>query len=192
MRIGVLGFTDKRPILYPLMKLLQATGDVIVITDDCHFKRLIEDYSSLGHLGNIMICVTDATPDEVWEEIELEQNDFDHVIYDLRDTIHEDIQFYIHVKGSDFEDGEEEFLECVDDYIEIKLMYDGKQDKSKDTINIPITLKLISTLEVLENKNLLLPLPSKKINLAIAKLISPNIDIKMKDAIKILKKGWQT
>ncbi|GKX28629.1 hypothetical protein SH1V18_11090 [Vallitalea longa] len=191
MTIGVLGFTDKRPILYPLVKLLEATGDVIVITDDRHFKRLIEDYSSLGHLGNIMICVTDATPDEVWEEIELEADDFDHVIFDLRDTIHEDIQLYIHVKGSDFEDGEEDLLECIDEYTEFKLMYDGKTDKAKDTINIPINLKIISSIEVLENKKILLPSPSNKVNMELAKLLAPHLDIKTKDALKILKRGWQ-
>lgn len=192
MRIGVLGFTDKRPILYPLMKLLQSTGDVVVITDDRRFKRLLEDYASPGHLGNIMICVTDATPDEVWEEIDHSENDFDHVIYDLRDTLHEDIDMYIHVKGSDFEDGEKDFLECVDTYTSIKLMYDGKPERTKETINLPITLKLLSTLEVLENKNVLLPMPSKKINKVIAKLIAPVIKIKMSDALKLLRKGWQS
>ncbi len=162
MRIGVLGFTDKRPILYPLMKLLQSTGDVVVITDDRRFKRLLEDYASPGHLGNIMICVTDATPDEVWEEIDHSEDDFDHVIYDLRDTLHEDIDMYIHIKGSDFEDGEKDFLECVDTYTSIKLMYDGKPERTKETINLPITLKLLSTLEVLENKKCIITYAKQK------------------------------
>lgn len=192
MRIGVLGFTDKRPILYPLMKLLQYTGDVVVITDDRRFKRLLEDYTSPGHLGNIMICVTDATPDEVWEEIDHRENDFDHIIYDLRDTLHEDIDMYIHVKGSDYEDGEKDFLECVDAYTPIKLMYDGKPDRTKETMNIPITLKLLSTLEILENKKVLLPLPSPKVNKAIAKLIATHLSLKMSDALKLLRKGWQS
>ncbi len=190
MRIGVLGFTDKRPILYPLMKLLQATGDVIVITDNRHLKRLIPDYASIGHIANIMMVISDASPDEVWDEMDLEDGNYDHVIYDLRDNLDEAIEFYIHVKGSDFEDGEEDFLECIDDYKRIKLMYDGKQDKNKETYNIPISLKLISTLEILENKKLLLPMPSKKINQSIAKMMAPHLNIKFKDAVKLLTKGW--
>lgn len=192
MQIGILGFTDKRPILYPLMKLLHYVGDVIIITDDRRFRRLLEDYDLTGHLANIMIHVTDATPDEVWEEIDEDESDFDYIIYDLRDTLHEDIELYIHVKGSDYEDGEEDFLECVDDYIPFKLMYDGKVDNDKKTISLPITLKLLATLEVLENKKVLLPLPDAKINKNLAKLMAPKLNIKLNDALKLLRKGWQS
>ena len=69
MQIGVYGYTDKRPIIYALMKLLQKTGDVALFSNNRHYKRLLENGESTGHMANIMISISDASPDEVFEEI---------------------------------------------------------------------------------------------------------------------------
>lgn len=191
MKIGVLGFTDKRPILYALLKILQATGDVVMISDDRHFKRLLKDNAPLGHLLNILICVTDATPDEVWAEIGHEQDDFDHVVYDVRTTLPDDVDLYIHVNGSSLDEGEEDILECIEAYRKVKLVYDGKVSADKSTLNIPVYSSIIANVELIENKKVLTPFKDKKLNKVMASLVAKPLGMTEKDAVAILGRGWK-
>lgn len=191
MKIGVLGYTDKRPVLYSLLKILQATGDVVMISDDRHFKRLLKDDAPLGHLLNILICVTDATPDEVWAEIGHEQDDFDHVVYDIRATLPDDVDLYIHVNGSSLDEGEEDLLECIEEYKKVKIAYDGKYSMDKNTLNIPVYLNTIANVELIENKKILTPFKDKKLNKAIASLVAKPLGLSNKDAAALLSRGWK-
>jgi hypothetical protein len=191
MIIGVLGYTDKRPVLYSLLKILQSTGDVIMITDDRHFKRLLKDNAPLGHLLNILICVTDATPDEVWAEIGHEQDDFDHVVYDVRTTLPDDIDLYIHVNGSSLDDGEEDLLECIEEYRKVKIAYDGKPSIDKGTLNIPVYPNTIANVELIENKKILTPFKDKKLNKVITSLVAKPLGLTNKDAVALLSRGWK-
>ena len=42
MILSVIGDTDKRPIMYTLLKVCQYLGDVLLVTNDRHYARLIE------------------------------------------------------------------------------------------------------------------------------------------------------
>lgn len=191
MIIGVLGYTDKRPVLYSLLKILQATGDVVMITDDRHFKRLLKDNAPLGHFLNILICVTDATPDEVWTEIGHEQDDFDHVVYDIRTTLPHDIDLYIHVSGSSLDEGEEDLLECIEEYRKIKIAYDGKFSNDKNTLNIPVYSNTVANVELIENKKILPPFKDKKLKKAIASFVAKPLGLSEKNAIVLLNRRWK-
>jgi hypothetical protein len=189
--IGVLGYTDKRPVLYSLLKILQTTGDVVIITDDRHFKRLLKDNASLGHLLNILICITDAAPDKVWAEIGHEQDDFDHVIYDVRTTLPDEVDLYIHVNGSSLDEGEEDLLKSIEGYKKVKIVYDGKPAIDKDTMNIPVSSNTIANVELIENKKILNPFKDKKLNKVIASLVAKPLGLTNKDAIVLLNRGWK-
>ncbi|WP_105614125.1 hypothetical protein [Vallitalea okinawensis] len=188
MLIGVLGYTDKRPVIYALMKILQATGDVAVITSNRHYKRLLEDHASFGHMANIMIAVTDATPDEVFHEIEHTQDDFDHIIFDIQDTVPEKVDLMYYVKGYDYEEGEKDFLDCIGEYTTVNMMYGGRSEKG--SINVPLTLSLISTIEVIESKKILMGIPSKSLNQGLARGLAGVLSLGYKEAMKILTRGW--
>ena len=43
MIISVIGETDKRPFMYTLLRICQYMGDVLLVSDDRHYKRLIEE-----------------------------------------------------------------------------------------------------------------------------------------------------
>jgi hypothetical protein len=162
-----------------------------MVTDDRHFKRLLEDNAPLGHLLNILICVTDATPDEVWTEIGQEQDDFDHVVYDLRTTLPSEIDLYIHVNGSSLDEGEEDLLKSLDEYKKVKIVYDGKPAIDKNTLNISVSSNTIANVELIENKKILSPFKDKKLNKVIASLVAKPLGLTNKDAIALLNRGWK-
>jgi hypothetical protein len=191
MRIVVLGYTDKRPVLYSLLKVLQSTGDVALITDDRHFQRLIESSSPVGHLLNIFICVTSVSPDEVWAEVGYSPEDFDHVVYDVHGVLPENADKFMHVCGSQLDEGEAELLECIEQYTKVKLMYDGKELKEKGSYNLPVTLNVISNTELIENKKILNPYSDRKFRSVMAKAFKDIVGLSERSILNLLGRGWK-
>lgn len=186
MIIGLYGYTDKRPVLYALMHLLQTLGDVAVITPNRHLTRLIEGHLDMGNIGNTLMCISDLSPDEVWENIQHTPDDFMHVIYDLHDTIAE-VDLNIHVLGSEFEDGEKDFLDCLEKKpANIKLLYDGKISRDKTTYNVSVGLEYLSISELIERNKMLMPVANKQLAQALACILHQELKLPEKTVFNIL------
>jgi len=183
MKIGVYGYTDKRPVLYSLINLLQVIGDVAVITPNRHFKRLTSGNTDLGHFGNTLICVSDWTPDEVWSQIEHNPEDFTHVIYDLSDNVAE-TDLDIHVLGSEYEDGEQEFIEMLPELVNLKLMYDGRQGP-KGYYNVAIDSSYLSVVEKMERNKTNVSFANKQLNQALSKILAGKLNIAENTLVKM-------
>jgi len=175
VRIGLYGYTDKRPFLYNLICALQASGDVAVITANRQLKRLTGDRTDLGYFGNTLICVTDLSPDEVWSSIGYSPDDFHHVIYDLTDSI-ADVDKSIFILGSEFEDGEEDFMGMLTDVQKIKLMYDGKQGP-RDFLSIPISADYMGAAEQMERNKVYMSFRNKQLEGAVVKLVAKEMGL---------------
>ncbi|GFN30931.1 hypothetical protein [Paenibacillus xylaniclasticus] len=190
MQIGVYGSTDKRPVVYALLKLLQATGDVALFSNNRHYKRLLEYGQSQGHMANIMIAVSDSSPDEIFEEIGHTPDDFEHVVFDIQDTIPGDLSLVLHVKGYAVEEEEQDFVEMLGDDVKVvKLLYDGKSER--EAINVQPVSPLWRTVEQIEALKILAPLPSKVLNRGLANLLASKLGMKQKSALAILTRRWR-
>lgn len=186
MTFGIYGYTDKRPVLYALMHLLQNLGDVAVVTPNRHLTRLISDHSDMGHIGNTFICITDLSPDEVWEYLQHNPDDFSHVIYDLQDSV-VDVDLAIYILGSEYEDGEKDFLECLpQEPVVIKLMYDGKPAKEPAAYNVAIGPEYLGLVEYIERNKILKPINNKQLSKALAKTLSKGLEISEKSLLSVL------
>jgi len=188
MLIGVYGYTDKRPVIYALMKLLQATGDVALFSNNRHYKRLLAPGESQGHLANMMIAISDASPDEIFEEVGYSQDDFEHVIFDIQDTLPENLSQIIYVKSYSPNEEEQAFLDILGTYKTIKLTYDRKREK--DAINVAPLASLWKSVEEIETYRILNPVPSPDLNKGLAALLAPELNLKVKTALKLLTRRW--
>lgn len=140
MIISVFGQTDKRAVIYTLMKMLQKLGDTCVISDNRHLLRLTEDGTRYGYFQNIAIFVTDTSADEVFSEIQHTPDDYDFIIMDNKYTEDADICFY--VEGMGPEENDEDLLEILNHPNIIKI------GPAKGAI--PYTLKMFTTIEHIE------------------------------------------
>ncbi|RJX39152.1 hypothetical protein D3P09_16805 [Paenibacillus pinisoli] len=188
MQIGVYGYTDKRPVIYALLKLLQATGDVALISNNRHYKRLLEHGESQGHMANIMIAISDATPDEIFGEIGHSPDDFEHIVFDIQDTIPDDLTHIIYVKSYKPDEEEEAFLDLLGDYQVFKITYDGKPERG--AVNIQPTPLLWKTVENIEFYKVLYALPSKELNMGVASLLTPSLNMPPKSSLTLLNRKW--
>jgi hypothetical protein len=188
MQIGVYGYTDKRPIIYALLKLLQATGDVALFTSNRHYKRLLQPGETQGHLANIMIAVSDASPDEIFEEVGYTENDFEHIIFDIQDTIPDNLALILHVKSYAPNEDEQSFLDLLGPYKTIKYLYDRKREK--DAIHVAPITPLWKCVEQIESYRLLLASPSKELNKGLASLMAPHLNLSVKNTHSLLTRRW--
>lgn len=188
MFIAVLGHTDKRPVVYSLIKLLQSTGDVAVITNDRHFQRLLENNSTIGHFNNVLITVTDLSPDEIFMEINHAPSDFDHVIFDTQNMLPEDVDLVLYIKGFELEEGDQDLLDCIDNCIIVNMCYSRSE---KGAINVSPSYDMFKAVEIFESKKLLVPIPPKQLKTGLANLLAPKLKMNEKEAFKILNRGWK-
>jgi hypothetical protein len=188
MIVICLGYADKRPILYALMKLLKSFGDVAVVTQNRQLLRLLEDRNTSGHFNNIFVAITDSTPDEVFSEIGYAPGDFDHIIFDSIDALPDNYDICIHSRSYGLTEFEKETIGYIDDIVQYNFMYDGKVEKG--CINIPVTFQLIKSVEEYEARKLLIPIQCDEILRSLSKLAAPQLKVSERNALKILKKRW--
>ena len=120
MVINLIGDTDKRPVLYTIMKVCQMLGDVLLVTNSSRLIRLSDTHESMGHCQNVMIAVTQEGIDDFWSSFPYEVSDFEYVIVD--NIIIADADVTIHVQGMASSDYEQDALAYLENY-EIISMY---------------------------------------------------------------------
>lgn len=189
MIVVCMGYADKRPILYSLMKLLQSFGDVAVITQNRQLRRLLYTNSLSGHFNNIFVAISDSAPDEVFADTGCKPEDFDHIIFDNVDTLPAQYDICISCSSYGLTDADWDIIEHIEGIVKYNFMYNEKVDR--DCINIPVTFNLLKSVEEFEARRLLSPIDSKALLTGLAKLTAPLLKITEKNAIRILKKGWR-
>lgn len=185
MIVSVIGETEKRPILYTLLKVFQHLGDVLIISNDRHLGRLIETEDSdtgevrAGHFQNTFIVITDKTPDEAKAEVGYEEDDYEFIIYDNKLEVESSL--ILHVTGSAVSSAEEDTFSYLDknDYVTIALGF-GKG-------NIPYTANMFKNCELVEGKKTLLQI-DPNVTSRLVKLLSPLLNTDVKTLTKVVCK----
>ena len=178
MVIAVIGQTDKRPVIYTLMRLFQKLGDCALITSDRHLKRLIESGDSYGHFQNIFIAVTDATQDEVFADIGYSTQDFENFIFDCTDQIPDFANMVIYVGGAGGKSEDEETL--LDMQSEYKTINLGFGEKC-----IPYTTDMFKAVETIEGLKHFVPI-NAQIAQRLATFLTDPLKIPAKDIVQVV------
>lgn len=188
MNIGVYGYTDKRMIIYPILKLLQAAGDVAFFTNNRHYSRLLEDNTDSGYIANILICVSDATPDEVFEQLGYTPDDFDHIVFDMVDSIPEQLDLSINVMTYALDESDLDFLSLLDNVKTIKIAYE--RSKGKEEYVVTPSIKTFAAIERFEQFRVLESIDTPSITNTLSNLISPKLGMSPKNCIAVMTRGW--
>jgi hypothetical protein len=177
MTIGIFGRTDLRPVTYSLMKLLQALGDVAVVSANNHYTRLTEDGLCFGYFQNIAIFVTNVGYDEIYEEIEHVPEDFDYMIVENRYS--DDLDFVIYVQGAGVDKLDEELLENLNNPFIIHLGFGSNK--------VPYTVNMFKALEEIEFYRMLKQVDSKLTGL-LSKGLSEKLKLPASTVRKVVSK----
>lgn len=82
MIVAIKSEMDSRPVLYPLMRVLDRYGSVCVISDNRQLSRLIEDEDN-GGVRNIRVVVEESGGvDSVYKEYGITDTDYNFILLD--------------------------------------------------------------------------------------------------------------
>lgn len=190
MIIGLVGNTDNRVILYPLIKLAESRGDVAVISNNRHLRRLLADPTEeTGYYGNVLVAVTEMHPEDVWDALEINPKEYDTVIYDLGVTgIIEGVDKYIYIQDYGTDESEGEFLEALTDegeYTTVRLSYDGKRDKKAQ--NIRMTIKDMAAIHKSEYLREIQDFPNGTLQKFLYEQVGSNFGMNLKGVSGVLR-----
>lgn len=85
MNIGLLGFSDKRHIVYTLIRVLGGFGRMIFFTQNKQYLMLSEEHLTEFEINDVQIVIFSGDIDELSDEYEL--GSYEYVIYDVQDEL---------------------------------------------------------------------------------------------------------
>lgn len=97
-QIELIGPVDKRVVAYPLFKVCDLMGKVLVITDDANFRRFSDEYQNRFTLGRSDFIVLNDIKSTVIEDLDVRVNNYDYLIIISTNTLIEgnDLLIYCH------------------------------------------------------------------------------------------------
>lgn len=188
MNIALYGECDKRAIVFGLFKILQDFGSVMFITQERHYKRLINSYE-YGSFQDVFICVTDESPDNIFRVLHKNPNEFDYIIWDTNDWIPDDIDLTYVCSCYVDEFALDEVSEMYPNPFYVKFMFDGKRDTGVH--NVKISVSLIKYIELAEAYKILDKYNFPELSKVFEDSLSERLGVKPKIIKGILGKEWE-
>lgn len=138
-QICLIGPVDKRVVAYPLLKVIDIAGKVLVVTDDANFRRFSDDYSLQFTFGRSdYIILNEITPFAI-EEAGFKVLNYDYVLYVTTNTLIENNDILVYCHGDNKSICTSDILDILadrDDYKEVLLSQVKNNVKSIPKIDI--------------------------------------------------------
>ena len=184
MQITLIGQTDKRPVIYTLLKMMENMGDCCYITNDRKACRLMEEGPGMaGTYRDIDIFVLDTTADDMWTDIGYAPSDYEFIILD--NLYNEMTDLIIYVKGAG--DAEED-LEVLDVFGLGKGKSKSKAKQPSEevhkTYNIPYSAGMMENIEYSEFFKQLKPASQAALKVC-AELLAGKVNVSAKNLGKV-------
>ena len=176
MKICVFGQTDKRAVIYTLLKLCQTMGDVCFISYNTYYNRLINDVSTEEFFQNIAVFITDASAEDAFAEINHVPEDYDYIIFDNKWDESADVFFYVEGAGPEAYDSD--LIENLGEKL-IKI----KIGTGKGAI--PYSVKMFTAIENTEYYKKFLPI-NDKLSSDISKALTSHLGMPTKNIQKVV------
>ena len=85
LNIGLLGFSDKRHIVYTLMRVLSGLGRTAFFTPNKQYLMLSEEHLSDFEINDIHVVVFNCDIEDLGEEYDI--GSYEYIIYDIYDEL---------------------------------------------------------------------------------------------------------
>lgn len=108
MKIGIIGLSDKRHIIYTLVRILGGLSTTVIFTPNKQYLYMSEDMMQDFELNDIRIVVYDCDIDEITEE-EFELSTYEFIIYDILTYIPNELDVALIL------DNREKYIESLED-----------------------------------------------------------------------------
>ena len=184
MNICLLGFTDKRPVFYSLLKALGQVGRTLFITPNLQYSQLSESYEQDFEVMGARIICEPISFGEILAEIE--QEEYNYIVYDCLVEIPEKVDIaLIHDNLEYYRD----LLEGIDEETYRIFINKALTAEKANTYSMVPAALLEKTCRQIEQTKLPCPFPSSDHNKMISLLLGQILKMPPASIIKYLKRG---
>ena len=186
MKISLRGGADKRPIVYPLLYILNQLGGALLVTEDGAYRRLLQSGGvRTGSVGNVRIYSHGHIDREELERYECNPEHFRYMVSDRLETVMKDSDRVITVQR----DGDIEPVDESSKYY-IRVGFNAPKDKNLSFVKLDISIykwlyhiESVHRLDLPRDKGFLKPLTG---------LFADMLDLSPKAIEKLYKGGGLT
>ena len=184
MNICLLGFTDKRPIIYSLLKVLGQVGRTLLISPNMQFSQLSEDYVQDFEVMGVRVICEPISFGEILAEIDLEE--FNYIIFDCIVELPEKVDIVLIQDNLDYY---RDLLEATDEEAYLLFINKALTSEKGNVYTIVPAAMLEKTCAQIESNKLPYPFPSSAHNKMMAALLGKILQMPPLNILKYLKKG---
>lgn len=185
MDIAVMGFRDKRHIMYSMLKILSPMGRTAFITTNPCYRQLSEDFSAEFEIGDTDFLVLSESLYGAADILDIESYDF--VIWDAVTEVPEKIDLSIII------DHEDLYRQAIDELSEKpKFKYVENKASAKKDEKAAVFVKASAVEDILtkiETDREFYPITSYTHNKTMGEMLSMAMGIEKSKIISYLKKG---
>lgn len=186
-QIELIGPVDKRCIAYPLFKICDVLGKVLVITDDANFRRFSEDYSNEFTLGRSDFIITSDILKTVMEELAVKIANYDFIIYITTNTHLEGNDCVVYCHGLNQAICTEDVLSVLESVDHLEVLISTNKSNEKTTF-LPMDSKTLGYVWNCEENKYFLPCKQPELVKLNAYLFSQVLGISKEEFAKLIVK----
>lgn len=157
-QIELVGPVDKRVIAYPLFKICDVLGKVLVITDDANFRRFSENYSDNEFtVGRSDFVITPDISKAIIEELGLKLSSYDYVLIISTNSLISGNDSLVYCHGSSQLICSEDTLDGLEAVEHQDVTISMKKPNSKDALFLSIDGKAFNYVWDCEENKMFIP-----------------------------------
>lgn|GEM_PF-2774209 len=184
MNICLLGFTDKRPVIYSLLKVLGQVGRTLLVSPNLQFSQLSEDYEQDFEVMGVHVICEPISFGEILAEVDLEE--FNYIVFDCIVELPEKIDVALIQDNLDYY---RDLLEVADEETYLLFINKALSPEKGNTYMMASAASLEKTCAQIERKKLPYPFASSIHNKMMSALLGEILQTPPQNILKYLKKG---
>lgn len=140
-QIELLGPVDKRAIAYPLFKICDTMGKVLVITDDANFRRFADNYELEFTVGRSDFVITNDITKAFIEDLGSRLSNYDFVLIIATNLLLEGNDCLVYCHGKSQMVCDEKTLDCLEEMEFSDVTISAQKPKAKGETFLSIEAK---------------------------------------------------
>ena len=190
-QIQLVGPVDKRVIAYPLFKICDNLGKVLVITDDTNFRRFSEDYSNEFTVGRSDFYVLNLVNRESIDLLDLRLSSYDYVIIITTNQIIDGNDILVYCHGQSELICSEDVIDDLDINEHLDLTISTKKPNNKESKFCGVDGKKLNYVWDCEENKLFMPCKLPELVNICSFLFAQTLNISKEEFSQIIAKELQ-
>jgi len=184
VNICLLGFTDKRPVIYSLLKVLGQVGRTLLVTPNLQYSQLSEHYEQDFEAMGVRVICEPISFGEILAE--LEQDEYNYTVFDCLVEVPEKVDIALIQDNLEYY---QDLLDGTDGDTYRLFINKALTAEKKDTYEMAPAAQLEKTCRLIEEKKLPYPFTSSVHNKVMSALLGQILQIPPQSIMKYLKRG---